>query len=186
MVNVIVTAGAHEREFFNRLADMVNVFIPLVRVWKNEIIATSDSAGMLIADHESFKSISPQPRIIVFGGKNNHDISHLMDERTVAVANSCMPEQLDYISAIKLPAITCGLYAKDTITLSSIEHDRAVINLQRSLTCFNGESAEPQEFPVCFDAPVDGYLLMAYGSILILTGNAKQLACNAKRLADSV
>ena len=175
MISVVVVADAQYRDFFDRLSDMLSTFIPLMRVWKNEITASSSCAHLLIADHESFKSIVPPPRIIVFGGKANHDILHLVNEHTVAVVNSCNTGQLEYISSIKLPAITCGLYAKDTITLSSIEHDRAVINLQRGLTCFNGESAGSQEFPVSFGVPVDSYLLMAYGAILILTGNTQQL-----------
>jgi len=175
LISVVVVADAQYKDFFDKLADMAGTFISLVRVWKNEITIESDCSHLLIADHESFKSITPQSRIIVFGGKANHDILHLVNEHTVAVVNSCNTEQLEYISSIKLPAITCGLHAKDTITLSSIEHDRAVINLQRGLTCFTGESAEAQEFPVSFEAPVDSYLLMAYGAILILTGNADKL-----------
>ena len=175
MICVVVFADEQDKEFFDRLVDMTSESIPLIQVWKGEIFAGDESADMLIADHESFKSIRLEPRIIVFGGKNHYDISRLAGENTIVIANSCDHGQLEYISATKLPAITCGLFAKDTITLSSIERDGAVINLQRSVVCFNGETVEPQEIPVRFERPVNSYLLMAYAAIFILTGNCERL-----------
>ena len=175
MTCVIVFAEAQDKGFFDKLVEMAGGHIPLIHVWKGEVCAGEGCAAMIIADHESFKRIRLEPRIIVFGGKKHCDISRLAAENTIVIANSCDYEQIEYISKTKLPAITCGLFAKDTITLSSIERDSAVINLQRSVTCFNGETAEPQEIPVRFERPVDSYLLMAYAAILILTGNADRL-----------
>ena len=176
MTCVVVLADEQDQAFFDRLVEMVCSDIPIIQVWKGEICTKSNHAAMLITDHESFKKIRLKPQIIIFGGKNCHDISHLATENTVVIANSCDHGQIEYISATKLPAITCGLFAKDTITLSSIERDRAVINLQRSITCFNGETAEPQEIPVYFKQATDSYLLMASAAIFILTGNAARLS----------
>jgi len=173
---VVVFADAQDKGFFDRLVEMASNYIPLIQVWKGEVRAKGSPAGMLIADHESFTRIHLEPRIIIFGGKNHREIRHLAGENTVVIANSCDHEQIELISKTKLPAITCGLFAKDTITLSSIEPDSAVINLQRCVTCFNGSTAEPQEIPARLGRPVDSYLLMALAAIFILTGNADRLA----------
>ena len=176
MTCIVVFADSHDKPFFDRLVDMTSDCIPLINVWKGEARATGDRSEILITDHESFKHIRIEPRIIIIGGKNYSEISRLAGENTVVIANSCDCEQIEYISETKLPAVTCGLCAKDTITLSSIERDRAVINLQRCVTCFNGSVAEPQEIPVRFGRSVDNYLLMAHAAIFILTGNAERLA----------
>jgi hypothetical protein len=169
---VVVYADAQDKGFFDNLCKMISDHIPPVTVWKGEISAEHESAKLLITDHESFSRIDLSPEIIVFGGKSRYDLFVTRQDKTVVIADSQNNEQLEYISSTKLPAITCGLFAKDTITLSSIESDSAVINLQRSITCFNGDIAEPQEIPVRFSKPTDNYLLMAAAAIFILTGNS--------------
>ena len=154
MTCVVVYADASDKDFFDKLCGMVSGRIPHIKMWKGEASPSGEPAEFIITDHESFGNFDAAPDNVVF------------------IADSQNHERLEYISGTKLPAITCGLFAKDSITLSSIESDSAVINLQRSITCFNGDIAEPQEIPVRFKGPMDSYLLMAAAAIFILTGNS--------------
>lgn len=45
-------------------------------------------------------------------------------------------------------AIICGMYARDTITLSSYDRDCALVALQRTVLSLNGEEIEPREIKV--------------------------------------
>lgn len=45
-------------------------------------------------------------------------------------------------------AIICGMYARDTITLSSYDRDCALVALQRTLLSLSGEEIEPREIKV--------------------------------------
>ncbi|MCL2068604.1 MAG: hypothetical protein FWH00_01775 [Oscillospiraceae bacterium] len=176
MTCVVVYADAHDKAFFDRLCEIIGEYIPSVTVWKSAVYSSCESPAILITDHESFKRIDMSPGIIIFGGTGKYDLSAIQGDNTVVIADSQNDMQLEYVYGTKLPAITCGLFARDTITLSSIESDSAVINLQRSITCFDGSVAEPQEIPVRFSRPVDSYLLMASAAVLILTGNSDCLA----------
>ena len=93
----------------------------------------------------------------------------------VAIVDCGNERLVDFVSSTKLPAITCGLSPKDTITLSSIEEDSAVVTLQRAVTCFDGTVAEPQEIPVRLSGITDNFSLMAASAVFILTGNIDQL-----------
>lgn len=90
----------------------------------------------------------------------------------IAVVDASADRQmLEMIGQTMLPAITCGLSSRDTMTLSSIGQDSAVITLQRSICCFDGEMVEAQEIPLQLTSPMDNFTLMAAAAVLIATGN---------------
>ena len=47
-----------------------------------------------------------------------------------------------------VPSLTCGFSTHDTVTLSSITPDSAVVCLQRSFTTLDGTVCEPFELPI--------------------------------------
>lgn len=176
MICVTVFAGAKNKEFFDALVAMTLPCFSPISVWRGEIKSHGKEPQLLITDDESFYRIDMLPQILVFGGKGQYDLAKAGNVQTVAIVDSCDHDQLAGVASTGLPAITCGLFAKDTITLSSMRGDGAVINLQRCITCFNGDVAEPQEIPVHFARPIDNYLLMAVASVFILSGKSDRLA----------
>lgn len=175
MTCVVVYADEKDKEFFDKLNEFIcSAFTPLT-IWKGDVTFYGDHATLLFCDHESIHCNNLSPKIIIFGGRGQYDLSQVNTEQTVVIVDSCDQERLAYVSSTRLPAVTCGLFAKDTITLSSMTGDSAVVNLQRSIPCFNGDVAEPQEIPVRLACPMDEYLLMAAASIYLLTGNSDRL-----------
>jgi len=83
----------------------------------------------------------------------------------------------DHAAALELlarsgsPAVTCGLSARDTLTLTSIAEGGAVIALQRSLPTWDGGRAEPMELPVCGPCgPAERYPLLCCAAVLAFCG----------------
>jgi hypothetical protein len=172
LICVVVVADAGDKNFFDKLTGLVcRCFTPLT-IWKGAARAYGENATLLLCDHESLQSVGLLPKIIILRGNGGYGLSQVETEKTVVIVDSCDQAQLAYVSKAGLPAITCGLYGKDTVTMSSMTGERAVINLQRSITCFNGEIAEPQEIPVTMRSSLDQYLLMSAACIFILTGNS--------------
>ena len=65
--------------------------------------------------------------------------------------------------------VSYGLSGKDSITVSSLEKDTAVLALQRELMTLGGEVIERQELPVRLPAGSDSEEIMAAcGSLLLL------------------
>ena len=94
----------------------------------------------------------------------------------LAVVDSSNEEVLLHVSRTKLPAVTCGLSPRDTLTLSSIGEQSAVVSLQRAIVCLDGAVCEPQEIPVLLRAPADCFVLMAVAAVFILSGNISRLS----------
>ncbi len=66
--------------------------------------------------------------------------------------------------------ITCGINNKNTITISSLTTDSALITLQRSVIDINGNRLEPCEFKIRLSKPYAAFSIMAATAALILNG----------------
>lgn len=71
--------------------------------------------------------------------------------------------------------ITYGQLGKDTITLSSVDRDEAVVDLQRQILTLSGNTIEPCEIVVKVREQLDNDFILAVASILILTDNVPLL-----------
>lgn len=72
--------------------------------------------------------------------------------------------------------ISCGLHHRDTITLSSIESDRALLSVQREFPTANGDMVEIGEYPLLYS----GELYRA-----LIASAALLLFCSKPLLPDS-
>lgn len=96
-------------------------------------------------------------------------------KNAVAVVQASNPKLVEKVSLTRLPALTCGLSTRDTLILSSINEDSAVLGVQRSIICFDGTVAEPQDIPIRLGGHMDTFTLMAAASVFILSGNIGRL-----------
>jgi hypothetical protein len=113
--------------------------------------------------------------VIICGGEHAALSGIGAHSGAVAVVDSANVAALRQIGESSLPAITCGLSARDTLTLTSFSRDSAVLAVQRSITCFDGTVFEPQETPFFLADAIDSFVLMAAGAVFLLTGNAEKL-----------
>ncbi len=67
---------------------------------------------------------------------------------------------LNFLAGSSIPAITCGLSGRDSLTLTSMTENSAVIALQRNLPRHDGSYTEPMELPINFAHTVDRYALL--------------------------
>jgi len=127
--------------------------------------------------HSSFSTVGiicDKNIIAVFKDIKNHPFE-IPPGDMIAIVDSENTAITEFISEMKIPAITCGLSNKDTITLSSIDEGSAVITLQRTVECFDNTVAEPQEIPVKFNIGSDQFSLMATVAVFILTGKTGEI-----------
>ena len=66
--------------------------------------------------------------------------------------------------------ISCGMSLRDSVTFSSVEENRCVISLQRSITRLDGSKADPFEMPVYYDMREDRFGILSSTLLLILMG----------------
>jgi len=145
-----------------------------VRIHRQQLEAACESPELILCDLGSFQSVDADKVIVVCKSLKSLNVE-LKGAAAVAVVDSSDEHLLAQVSHTRLPAITCGLKSKDTITLSSIGADSAVVDLRRSISCMSGNKVEPAEFPLRTKRPIDSFMLMSVVSVLILAGKMESL-----------
>ena len=100
----------------------------------------------------------------------------LPSPHAVAVVHSQDESSLRFCAKHHLRTLTCGLSSKDTLTLSSVTAESAVICLQREIGTLGGEVLEPYEIPVKLRRAVDRMELLSLAAVLLLCGEGGMLS----------
>ena len=80
------------------------------------------------------------------------------------------PHARTFAAEHKLRLVDCSTSPQASLTLSSLERDRAVLALQRSLTDLSGNILEPQEFSVEGFGDLNAQDLLCGCGVLLLCG----------------
>lgn len=77
---------------------------------------------------------------------------------------------LKAFKASHTPVISCGMGAKNTVTLSSFGDASLLTSLQRTVTDFKGKDIEPAEFKIKLTKKYSSFAVMAATAVLLLVG----------------
>ena len=171
MITVLVAAEKQDKDFWNALSRLLGKYFATVRAYGQKLVLCKESPRLLLCDMQSFKAIDAERLIIVYKEPQPLTAKLKSAGNAVAVVDSSNDNLLEFVSSTHFPAITCGMLSRDTVTLSSMDVDSAVIDIRRPITCFDGTKAEPQEIPLRFAKPIDSFVLMTVAAVLILSGN---------------
>ena len=175
MISVIMAASDKDISFRRDMCRTLDESFSTLYTAKSRLEAMGDGTQLLLTDCRTFESIFTDAALLIFKDTGGFSPESIMAKSIIAVVDSGNPEIMAFVSGTKFPAVTCGLSPRDTITLSSINVDSAVVNLQRTLTCLDGSFVEPQEIPVTLKRPIDSFTLMAAAAVFILSGNTPKL-----------
>ena len=67
-------------------------------------------------------------------------------------------------------AVTCGMCAKDTLSISSLDYGAAALSLQRSITTLDGDVVEPRDITVELHSTVSPRQMLAVCMVLLMAG----------------
>ena len=101
-------------------------------------------------------------------------VAVLVESATVdiGICDSSDAAALLYFKTEGIPVITCGMGAKNTLTLSSFNDGTALITVQRELPFLSGGGEKPEEFSVHFEGDSSPFAVMAVFAVEHLAGPA--------------
>ncbi len=175
MIAVIVAAKKQNKDFTSELTRLLEKHFDTVRAYGGVLSVKKSNPTMIICDIQSFDTVKAEKAIVIYKDMLPMPQRLLAVGHGVAIVDSSNYQLSQTLSDTGLPAITCGLHSRDTITLTSMGEDSAVIGIQRAIVNFDGSATEPQELPIGFAKPIDRFTLMAAAAILILSGNCHLL-----------
>ena len=175
MTTILMAADEDDKGFFEALYGMLSKHFVTARAFGRKLKVSGKSPDLLLCDAQSFEGIETDSVIVVYKKPQSIIARVASAIPAVAIVDSSQDELLEHVCATRLPAITCGLGSRDTITLSSMTAPGAVVDLRRGVTCLDGSRVEPQELPLRLEGPLDSFLLMCFAAILILSGKIESL-----------
>lgn len=157
----------------------------LARILGDEVIASFGSSQLsfnntggryILADAGTKINNVNCKRCVAVFKEGFKDSGITLDGAITAVLPSGNHCAANVLARCAVPALTCGFSSKDTLTLSSLGNENAVISLGRRIKTLAGLSIEPIEIPVALSGEYDGYTLLACAAVLLLTGNLERLS----------
>ncbi|NCC87476.1 MAG: hypothetical protein EOM05_06360 [Clostridia bacterium] len=123
----------------------------------------------IVYETECINSLQVEDAVIIFNNSKNENCPKITSSCNIScIVNSQDSQALSNLLPISLPAIVYGMSAKDSITISSINENSAVISVQRELVLQSGKILEPCEFKVLNIESLDKDDILTICSVLIL------------------
>lgn len=88
----------------------------------------------------------------------------------VGICEDSNQKALGLFGASGIPVISCGMNAKNTVSLSSLGSDSLLASLQRSVTDCYGNEVDPAEFKIKLTKAYSPFAVMASAAVLLLKG----------------
>lgn len=177
------------------MIDLVNIIIigdDITNIEQFLFQIISQKSDCILSTKNTFFNKGTQPEYCIM---HYHNIQHITCENTIllftpgcqltdnfkiignfqAVVSSDNEDVIQKLAKQKIKAITYGLSAKNTITLSSMKEDSVVISLQRCINTLFGEIIEASDIPLYFNGNIDQYCIMLITAALLISGFYQKL-----------
>jgi len=174
MISVIVLSSACEKKILTCIKNLLGEKYSIASIDEKTYCDNGQNTNFIIIKSSTITNVKAKS-IVVFKDSTALCENINLDENCIAIANSDDQNIIKYLAANNIKAITCGLSTKDTLTLSSITQDSAVISLQRAITTIYGSTLEPFEMPVKLQSKLEPYSILIIAAITIITDNAELL-----------
>lgn len=89
---------------------------------------------------------------------------------TVGICEDRNQKALELFKNSRIPVISCGMSAKNTVTLSSLNSTSLLAALQRTVTDCRGNAVDPGEFKIKLTGSYTPFAVMASAAVLLLNG----------------
>ena len=166
MIPIIIQSDDPECRLSHFLWNLLRPFHTAALVSKESILCHCPSPDFLIAEGDFSQMQLSSWTIAIYTGNSSHP--PVIPQQGVAIVATACPFICKTIAASGIPAITCGLSPKDTLTLSSRTSDSLMISLQRTMSSISGYSIDPVEIPLSLSCPRNPLLVLPAAAVLLL------------------
>lgn len=171
---VVVIAAPSDRKLSSILKKSSNGSISILDVHTQQASFFGEHPDIVFVTGKKFRCIDCKQAIFLMRTKDS--IPELFQcDNAVAIVNSSDQKLLSLVAQRHIKAITCGFSNVDTLTLSSLTSDSAVISLQRQVKAFDGSILEPFDLPVSFSSYFEPFSLLYSAAVLCLLGKQNPL-----------
>lgn len=135
----------------------------------DKAVSAGDGGFTIISEYKK-TDINLKNGIAVFIDDTDRFENQVFPDGITGICEDKNITALGIFKASGIPVISCGMSAKNTVTLSSLSSGSLLASLQRTVTDLSGGEVEPGEFKIRLTKPYTHFAVMASAAVLLLSG----------------
>ena len=170
MVSIFVLGGLEKRKSVASVQDILFKNCTVALMGERRCFLPNGVPDFTFVEMENLSRIEAPNTIILCEEPFAVSNSITLPADAVGLLSSGNLPAAAFIRRCGIRAVTLGMSSKDTITLSSITPDSAVLCLQRAINDFSGNTLDPVEIPLSLSRRCDAFSILCAASIFLLSG----------------
>lgn len=168
MVSVFILGGGRQK-WISSLQDILKRNFEAALIGEQYFFSKSEHPELFVLETERLCHITA-PRSIVLCKEPFSAPEHIeLPPDAIGLLSSSNLAAAEFLHRCGVRTITLGMSSKDTLTLSSITPDSAVLCLQRAISDLAGNTLEPVEIPLALSRQCDSFSILCAAAILMLS-----------------
>ena len=172
-MTTVVLCGKNGEKISDEICKMLSSN-GIIRICDNIVTQNCNTPKFCIIECKNPKELQLSEAVIVVVGtimyKNNIT---LKGKNIVGIVYSSDKAALQLFKDTNISVITCGMAEEDTISLSSIKDDSAIVSINRKIKSLKGKIIEPQEHKLNINAPLNDYSLLVATALVLSSGESQ-------------
>ncbi len=129
-----------------------------------------EDARFLVCDCEKIPRVEGGGGILFFKNSFDSETPIVIPDGFLCAFEPQNQRAAALLRAAGTAAVTCGMCAKDTLSISSLDYGAAALSLQRSISTVSGEVMEPRDITVELHTQVSPRQMLAVCMVLLMAG----------------
>lgn len=127
-------------------------------------------ARFLVCDCERIPKVEGSSGILFLKNSFDSDMPIAIPDGFLCAFEPQNQRAAALLRAAGAAAVTCGMCAKETLSISSLDYGAAALSLQRSITTVSGDVVEPRDITVELHSAVSPRQMLAVCMVLLMAG----------------
>lgn len=170
MISIVMLGGTGNPNSFSFFRDILRRNYNVITLSERSFRTNGESGDFAVIELPALSKIDCKHPIILCSDPFAAPQKISIPPDAIGLLSSANRDAAAFIRQIGLRAMTFGMSSKDTLTLSSITADNAVLCLQRPICDIAGHTLEPVEIPIHLSRQADSLSILCAAAALILSG----------------
>lgn len=170
MIPVFLCGNEYEEPSTDTFLNLLNRFGGIQYYGKKEFLQTNEEPRFSVFSSFEVPKITANKGILILKNGAIPPVRQVLSNNWIAVIDSQNENVGKILKGTGVTAVSCGMSARDTLSISSISEGTAMISLQRTIKTLQNMIVEPRDIEVDFMQELSPFLLLSACAVLLFSG----------------
>ncbi len=168
MVSVFILGGGKQK-WISSLQDILKKNFTAALIGEQAFFAPNERPDLIVLELENLYRITAPRSILLCKEPFQAPEGASLPPDAIGLLSSSNLSAATFLRRCGIRTMTLGMSSKDTLTLSSITSDSAVLCLQRAICDLSGNILDPVEIPLTLSHQYDAFSILCAAAIFLLS-----------------